>query len=154
MKDEQCLDWFADMFSAYLKRALFFLTWVVLYFFLCPFAFPLPSSILNTNVQLLRSYHFCLSSICVPFGASISEKRNTQTIYSFIQRFPASSLFAERAGSYLWLVTHHQILRGDCAEHHWFTHSRLCQRSVPWQHSPANTGLPLSRALSHFCFPW
>lgn len=130
--------------------------WRVVFFFLSlhPFAFPLPFSMLNTRAQLLRSYHFCLSSICVPFGASVSENRNTQTIYSFIQPFPASSLFAERAGSYLWLVTHHQILRGDCAEHHWFTHSQLCQRSMPWQRSLANTGLLLSRALSHFCLPW
>lgn len=118
------------------------ISWLESHFFLLspflsvplPFLYPFPC--VNIHAQPLHSYHSCLSSICMPFRARVSAKRNIQTIYSFIQLFPASSLFAEWAGSYLCLVTHHQILRGDYAEHLWFTHSQLCWRSVPWQRSP------------------
>lgn len=78
-------------------------------------------------------------------------------IHSFIHPFPAAFLFANRAGSYLCLVTHHQILWGDYAEHHWFTHFWLCQKSMSWQAFPCKyhtrTMLLISRALSQFCLP-
>lgn len=114
------------------------------FFFFSLWSFPLPFSIHDIHVQLLCLYHSCLPSACILFGASISEKRNTQTVYSFIHPFPAFSLFAKRAGSCLCLVTHHQILWGDYAEHLWFTHSWPCWRSVSWQHSPVNTKQVLS----------
>lgn len=99
---------------------------------------------------LLLSLHLCPLQ-----SQNFREKKfaNRLFIRSFIPSLPLPHLQKEQEA--IWTVTHHQILWGDYAEPHWFTHFRLCWRSMSWQHSPVNTStkLLILRVLSCFCLP-
>lgn len=82
-----------------------------------------------------------LLSVCLcPLQRQHFREEKYTTVYSFVHSSLSCLFLICKTSRKLFVtVTHHQILRGDFTEPHWFTHSRLCWRSMSWQHSPVNT---------------
>lgn len=98
---------------------------------------------------LFHAWYPCATAVLVPLLPSLClyplqsqhfrEKKYTNIfIHSFIPFLPPPCLQnKQEAICAWWLII--RFLRGDYAEHHWCTHSRLRWRSMSWQHSPVNT---------------
>lgn len=122
-----------------------------------PFFYPFPyvMSMRNCCARTTPAFPLSVSSSEPAFQRKEIHK---PFIHSFIQPFPAFSLFAKRAGSYLCLVTHHQIfMRGLCWTSLIHTLSASSEVNVLAAFAckyHTSTELLISRALSCFYRPW